>query len=115
MQPEVAKLILDVMNAAEAIDAFVVGKRIQDYRKDLMLRSAVERQFEIIGEAIRRLERIDPQQCERLGPTRRMISFRNIIARGYDMLDHAIVWQIIQDDVPILLAEARRCLDAHTD
>ncbi len=49
MQPEVAKYFLDAIQACEAITKFTRGKSIEQYSKDLMLRSAVERQFEILG------------------------------------------------------------------
>ena len=53
MQHEIQSLFFDMEHAAAGIQAFVVGKTYEDFEADLMLRSAVERQFEIIGEAIK--------------------------------------------------------------
>lgn len=113
MPHNLAKMLQDVIDACCAIESFVDGKSLEDYRNNLMMRSAVERQFEIIGEAINRLYRIDPQWTQKLTSHRRIIAFRNIIAHGYDMLDPAIVWQVIQENLPTLLDESRELLEAH--
>jgi len=52
--------LCDARESADAIASFVRGRTFKDYRTDMMLRSAVERQFEIIGEALRRLEKAAP-------------------------------------------------------
>ncbi len=75
-----------------------------------MLRSAVERQLEILGEAVRRLEALDPALVQRISEHRRIIAFRNIIVHGYDGLDDDVVWQIVMGKLPILAEEARRLL-----
>jgi Ribonuclease HepT-like len=60
MQPDAAALIWDARRAAQLILNFVAGRTWQDYQSDAMLRSAVERQFEVIGESLNRLSRADP-------------------------------------------------------
>lgn len=106
------KLLADILAAAAAIDQFVQGKSRADYDDDLMLRSAVERQLEILGEAVRRLEVLDPMLVKQISEHRRIIAFRNIIAHGYDGLDNDIVWQAVLEKVPVLADETRRLLDA---
>lgn len=110
MPHEPAKLLQDLLDAGRAIERFVDGRTIEDYDDDLMLRSAVERQFEIIGEACRRLTSLDATLSSRLPSMPRIIAFRNIIAHGYDVVDSLIVWQIIQDDLPQLLQCATEAL-----
>ncbi len=105
-----AKLLQDILDAGRGIQSFVAGRTIDDYNNQLMLRSAVERQFEIIGEALNRLRHLDPVLVERLGPYQKIIAFRNIIAHGYEVLDAAIVWQVIHDYLPALLEQSRQLL-----
>jgi uncharacterized protein with HEPN domain len=104
------KLLSDVLAAAAAIRQFLQGNTRETYGNDLMLRSAVERQLEILGEAVRRLEALDPSLARRISEHRRVIAFRNIIAHGYDGLDDDIVWQIVTEKLPVLAAEARQLL-----
>jgi uncharacterized protein with HEPN domain len=76
-----------------------------------MFRSAVERQLEILGEAVRRLDLLSPELAERLTEHRRIIAFRNIIAHAYDGLDDDVVWQVVTEKLPILRNEAATLLD----
>lgn len=63
MRLETQKLLEDILHAGGAIQQFVAGLNREAYINNLLLNSAVERQFEIIGEAIRRLSRVDPQSA----------------------------------------------------
>lgn len=110
MPHDPAKLWQDMHHAGRAIQRFVAGRTLDDYREDLMLRSAVERQFEIIGEAMRRMGAADPTLTKQLDSYRRIIAFRNIIAHGYDILDASIVWQIINENLPLLVEQAEKHL-----
>ncbi|MBC8050671.1 MAG: DUF86 domain-containing protein [Chitinophagales bacterium] len=89
----------------EAIQRFSAGKSFDDYSRDLMRRSPVERQFEIIGEALKRLTKVDADLAARFSERRTIIGFRNFIAQGYDMVDDSIVWEAAQERLPSLLAE----------
>lgn len=94
----------DVRAAATLILDFCAGKSEEDYVSNVELRSAVERQFEIIGEAVRRLTRDDGQTAARITHWRRIIRFRNILIHGCDIVEHDVVWEIVQTDVPVLLS-----------
>jgi uncharacterized protein with HEPN domain len=91
MQLQARKLVYDVSQAAALIVRFVVGKQFDDYAGDPMLRSAVERQFEIIGEALNRLKETDPGLLARITDYQRIIAFRNVLAHGYDVISDEIV------------------------
>ena len=85
---------------------------LEDYRGDRRLRNAVERNFEIIGEAIKRLAQIDPQTADRIGDYRQIIAFRNVLIHGYDLVDHALVWSAIESQVPALPEDVEALLSA---
>ncbi len=77
------------------------------------MRQAVERNFEIIGEAVRRLEKLDPDTANRIADYRRIIAFRNVLIHGYDVIDPAIVWSAVNDDIEPLLVAVTRLLEEH--
>jgi uncharacterized protein with HEPN domain len=81
-----------------------VGKSFTDFNSDLVLRSAVERQFEILGEALRQLARLDATLAARIPDLRQIVAFRNVLIHGYALIDRARVWQAVQNDVPGLRA-----------
>jgi uncharacterized protein with HEPN domain len=104
------KLLADILAAARAIEHFISGRRRNDLTSDLMLRSAVERQLEIAGEAVRRLQSLDARLASQIGEHRRIIAFRNIIAHGYDGVDDDIIWQAITEKLPVLISDAEKLL-----
>lgn len=75
-----------------------------------MLRSAVERQFEIVGEALNRLSRDEPVLAARIQEVRRIVGFRNILAHGYDIVDDDAVWTAITDEPPALVSRVSALL-----
>jgi len=105
MRLETKKHLEDIRQAAALIQRFIGGKSNIDYSQDAFLRSAVERQFEIIGEAINRILKTDPTVVEKLTNYKRIIAFRNILIHGYDIVDHQVVWDVIQVDLPLIQKE----------
>jgi hypothetical protein len=63
MHADARKLLWDSQRAADRVARFTAGKTFQSYDGDEFLRAAVERQFEIIGEALNQLRRIDPEEA----------------------------------------------------
>jgi uncharacterized protein with HEPN domain len=112
MQPKSPKLLEDIRDAAAFILEVAEGVTLDVYRGDRRLRNAVERNFEIIGEAIKRLAQFDPQTADRIGGYRQIIAFRNILIHGYDLVDHALVWSAIENQVPALLKDVEALLSA---
>ena len=104
------KLLYDINQAAGNIIRFTEGKTLDDYLDDIFLRSAVERQFEIIGEAATRLGRQDSATLERINGHQEIIGFRNLIAHEYDRIENAQVWEIVERDIPILHDETTALL-----
>jgi len=97
--------VLDALTAARSIETFCAGKDYADYESSRMLRAAVEREFEIIGEALNRLGRIDADALSRITEHRRIIGFRNVLAHGYDAVADLAVWQIVEEKLPTLMDE----------
>ena len=75
-----------------------------------MIRSAVERNFEIIGEALNRIRRTDPATAARIPEHDEIIAFRNLLIHGYDVIDHVQVWQVIEADLPRLQEQVQKLL-----
>ena len=111
MRLESKKHLEDIRRAAALLGEFTHSKSLEDYTADAMLRSAVERQFEIVGEALNRLNKADPDTAERIPDYRRAITFRNILIHGYDVLDHRVVWDVLQHHLPILAQAGEGLLD----
>lgn len=105
MQAKTPKLLEDVRDAAAFILEVVSGKTLDDYGRDRLLRQAIERNFEIIGEAVKRLAQDDPAAAARIGDYRQIIAFRNVLIHGYDLVDHALVWNTIKDKLPAMLGD----------
>ena len=84
---------------------FTAGRSFDQYRNDAMLRAAVERQFEIIGEAMARLARVDEAVAARISGYRRIIAFRNVLIHGYADVDDRLVWDVVETSLPTLVDE----------
>ena len=102
MKPEAQKYLYDIWRAVELLREFTAVKTFADYERDAMLRAAVERQFEIIGEATARLARLDQELAGRIGEYRRIVAFRNILIHGYADVDDRLVWDVVETKLPIL-------------
>jgi len=109
---QAASFLWDARRAAERITRFSAGRTYDDYLDDDMLRAAVERQFEIIGEAFVGLRQVDPSLAAQLPDLAQIISFRNVLIHAYATIDHQIVWQAIRDDLPRLPATLTQMLGA---
>ncbi len=110
MQLEAKKYLYDIQQAAGRIAEFTAGKRLEDYRSNAMLRAAVERQFEIIGEALVRLIRLNETFAARITEHRRIVAFRNILIHGYADVDDRLVWDVVETKLPLLRREVEALL-----
>ena len=110
MRVEAKKYLHDMSQAIGLLDSFCAGKTFADHERDAMLRAAVERQFEIIGEALSGLAKLDPVLAARISEYRRIIAFRNILIHGYAEVDNRLVWSLIESKLPTLRREVEELL-----
>jgi len=110
MKDEVLAHLHDVLHAARAVKQFVASQTFESYCTDELVRSAVERKFEIIGEALTRINRHDPELLGQIRNHRDIISFRNILVHAYDAIDNRIVWSVIEEDLENLIEDVSRLL-----
>ena len=112
MPPDTRKYLFDMQQAVLGIEMFVAAKTFDQFMSDLMLRLAVERQFEILGEALSQLSKIDPALAVQIPEHPQIISFRNLLIHNYGKIDHSIMWKIIQERLPILRQQLQSMLGA---
>jgi uncharacterized protein with HEPN domain len=99
---QAARYLWDVRTAAQNIAEFISGHGFDDYIADKMLRAAVERQFEIIGEALAALRRTSPDIAAIIPELSRIVAFRNVLIHAYSAVDDGLVWKIIENNLPPL-------------
>ena len=105
------KLLFDVVLSGRSIREWCVGRSYAEYENDRKLRRAVEREFEVIGEALGPLRQNDPETAARIDGLHRIVEFRNRIIHGYDSIDDATVWGVVEDRLPGLIAEVTTLLE----
>jgi len=103
MKTQTLKRLRDAFEAARLVELNTLGLSQEIYEADPWLRSAVERQFEIIGEAFNNARRLDPQLESHIPSFHEWISMRNFIAHMYDAVDNEVVWDTIEHDIPRLV------------
>ncbi|WP_439576687.1 HepT-like ribonuclease domain-containing protein [Elioraea sp.] len=102
MRADPRGLLWDAHDAAETVAVFIRGHTLAEYRADRMLRSAVERQCEVVGEALNRLAKVAPDLAARVPGLAQAVAFRNLLIHGYAVVDDAVVWRTVQQDLPVL-------------
>jgi uncharacterized protein with HEPN domain len=111
MRPESKKFLYDMLQACEALSEFVEGKQFADYDSDLLLRSAVERQLMIVGEALSQAARTDEELAAQIEDAREIINLRNVIVHGYTVIENETIWGILQADIPRLRDQVAQLLE----
>jgi uncharacterized protein with HEPN domain len=99
--------LADILRAGEALAEFTTGKTFEDYQASLLLRSAVERQLEIVGEALNQLLIHAPEFENRFVDRRKIKGFRNVLAHEYGVVDNGVVWGILESHLPGFLLETQ--------
>jgi uncharacterized protein with HEPN domain len=110
MNTETLKRLADALEAASAIERFTLGQSQDEFAINEVLYSAVERKFEIIGEALKLAEAADPSVIERVPELRKIIGMRNRIIHAYDAVDHDVLWMTLRKWLPILKQQLTQVL-----
>ena len=110
MNDRTRKLLFDALDSGRAIRQWCAGRSYAEYLSDRQFRRAVEREFEIIGEALNRLSEEDVDIAAQIAELARIVAFRNRIIHGYDSVDDATVWGVIEKHLPLLVSQAENLL-----
>jgi uncharacterized protein with HEPN domain len=97
-------LLWDAQEAARIIATITAGKTFAEFDHNVVLRSAVERQFEIVGETLAQLARLNRALADKIPDLREIIAFRNVLIHGYAAIDRARVWRTVEENLPRLRA-----------
>lgn len=115
MQRRAATYLWDADEACGLVIEFVADRGFEDYEQDALVRSAVERQLTILGEALNRFSQLEPELAARLSDIPKIVALRNIVVHAYADVDHAAVWTIVSERLPPLRAELQVLLREVTD
>lgn len=110
MRRDPRAFLWDVREACLAIQAFTDGLDDCSFAAHQMAQASVERKFEIIGEALNQLSKLDPGLAARIPDLSRIVAFRNVLIHGYSAVDVETVWNTVQSSVPGLLATVEALL-----
>ena len=110
MDNEIKAWLYDILNAIIEIDSFFIDipKEFSTYKDDLRTRRAIERNIEIIGEALSRI--ITKEKAIKISNARKIVDTRNRIIHGYDSVSDEIIWGIVINHIPILQTEVKDLL-----
>lgn len=112
MRPKSIPLLWDIDDSASFIIKISGSLGLQAYLENRVIRDAVERNFEIIGEAMRLIGQIDPDTIRLIDGHREIIGLRNRIAHGYRGIDDELMWNFIQLSLPTLLKQVQALLQS---
>ena len=99
-----------IINCSEFVLQLTKDKTVDDYKNDRIFRSALERELQIIGEAMLQLDRMSPEMVEKISEHRSIIGFRHVLVHGYDSLDPDTVWNVVETKIALLLEQAKELL-----
>lgn len=111
-QREVRKFLKDVQSALTLLQQFTAEKNFDEYQRDRLLQSAVERQLEIIGEAIGQAIRLDPALESKISHAKRIIGLRNRLIHAYADISGELIWGVLELHLPRLNLEIDDLLES---
>lgn len=115
MQRDAAAYLLDADQAARLVQQFIGSRTLEDFQQDALVEAAVERQLQIVGEALAQLTRSFPDYQSRIPDLSRIIGLRNILVHGYAFVVPERIWRIATEDVPRLRLHLQQLLREVTE
>lgn len=115
MARDVSAYLQDALEACTAIEDVMNGVSLEEYRNKRAVRSAVEREFIIIGEALRRVSALDERLFRSISNSRAIVDFRNMLAHDYGAVDDEAVFGLVYSDLIVLKAEVGELLQDSND
>jgi len=110
MRHEAAAFLRDADHAAGLAQDFVQGRTRDDMATDALLRSGVERQLQIVGEALSQLARLDDELASKIPDLSDIVGLRNILVHGYAKVNLDRLWRVLHEDVPTLRLQLQALL-----
>ena len=107
-----AKVVQDALEACRELQEFPFGKSYPEVVEDRGLQLIIERLFEVLGEALYRIRNLNESAFNQLTDGHRIIGTRNLLAHGYDIVDHEILWAAIQSNIDTLVTELGGLLES---
>ena len=111
MDENVKKWLYDIRFAIEEIDSYFknTGKYFEQFKQNTMLKRAIERNLEIIGEATRRILALTPDIA--ISHARKIVNLRNLVIHSYDSISDENIWAIVIKNLPELKKEVDKLID----
>lgn len=111
MQREGASFLEDADHAAGLAQRFAYARTREELDADPLLRAGLERELQIVGEALSQLARLDSGLASRITELSDIIGLRNILVHGYAKVDLDRLWRVVHEDVPLLRAQLHALLE----
>ena len=105
MARDLSAYLQDILEACNSIEDIMSDVSLEEYRSKRAVRSAVEREFIIIGEALRRVSALDETLFSSISNSRAIVDFRNLLAHDYGAVDDDAVFGLVYSDLIVLKAE----------
>ena len=111
MDNNIKTWLFDILNSINEIESYYVEtpKIFEIYQNDLRTKRAVERNIEIIGEAMNRILKVETEI--RISNSRKIVDVRNRIIHGYDSVSDDVIWGIVIRNLPVLQKEVEELLN----
>lgn len=108
------KFMFDMLDSCRFLMELTKNAHLDKFKEDRVFRGAIERELQIIGEAMLQLKTISPATAAGFAEHERIIGFRHVLVHGYHELDPGIVWRVVTDKLPILRVELEAMLPSES-